>query len=105
MTIKGENMLHYGVIPLTGLANDIEKERASRHIRNRVYKGQLKRGCCLVCGSANAIAHHYDYNKPLDIFWLCRRHHLQLHRCERKGTTAKIGEDMGTYIARLKEIR
>nr|DAD85891.1 MAG TPA: hypothetical protein [Siphoviridae sp. ctGdK3] len=28
----------------------------------------------------NLEAHHDDYSKPLQVRWLCRRHHKQLHK-------------------------
>lgn len=34
---------------------------------------------CEVCG-ARAEAHHPDYSRPLDVQWLCRKHHVRLHR-------------------------
>jgi len=27
--------------------------------------------------------HHFDYNKPTEIIWLCREHHLEWHRMSR----------------------
>ena len=76
--------MHYGLIPKTIPASKQEKSNASRAIRNRVYSGVICRGNCIVCGRENAIAHHHDYSKKLDIFWLCSKHHLWLHRAERK---------------------
>jgi len=33
-----------------------------------------------VCGSSEYIhAHHDDYDKPLDVRWLCAAHHKQWH--------------------------
>ena len=34
---------------------------------------------CEVCGELEADRHHDDYDKPLDIRWLCRPHHIQQH--------------------------
>ncbi len=44
--------------------------------------GRLKRMPCEVCGETKAQAHHDDYSKPLDVRWLCQKHHLQHHKAE-----------------------
>jgi len=41
--------------------------------------GQLKRQPCIICGAEQVDAHHVDYLKPLEVVWLCRKHHLALH--------------------------
>ena len=56
-----------------------EKTKARKKIRNLIYRGKIKRQPCEVCGLANGEAHHDDYSKPLDVKWLCRRHHCELH--------------------------
>ncbi|MDB5777556.1 MAG: hypothetical protein JWP38_3689 [Herbaspirillum sp.] len=33
---------------------------------------------CMVCGAV-AEAHHPDYDRPLDVVWLCPHHHRQAH--------------------------
>jgi hypothetical protein len=49
-----------------------------------VYKrrGRLAPQPCRVCGSEKVEMHHEDYDKPLDVTWLCRPCHLALHRSE-----------------------
>lgn len=34
---------------------------------------------CEVCGEEKTEAHHYNYNHPLNINWLCKKHHIELH--------------------------
>jgi len=42
---------------------------------------KIKKQPCEICGSLEHIEkHHEDYNNPLDIRWLCRVHHLDLHK-------------------------
>lgn len=48
-------------------------------VRNAMKKGELERKPCIECGSLNSDAHHEDYNKPLDVIWLCRIHHIRHH--------------------------
>jgi hypothetical protein len=46
--------------------------------------GKIKPGECSICGTINDIqGHHEDYLKPLDIIWLCRKHHQELHNKSR----------------------
>lgn len=56
-----------------------EKDRAYRAVANAICAGVLKRQPCGVCGEIKVQAHHNDYNKPLDVQWLCFRHHRQAH--------------------------
>lgn len=46
------------------------------YIRN----GLLTRNPCEVCGELKVDAHHDDYMRPLDVRWLCRKHHNEHHR-------------------------
>lgn len=65
----------------TGYYADEEK-RKKRNCRiitnNNIEYGKLKRKPCEICGK-KAEAHHKDYNKPLDVKWLCLQHHVDLH--------------------------
>ena len=56
-----------------------EKYKANNIISNAIRDGKLSKKPCEICGDLNSEAHHYDYSKPLDVKWLCRAHHLELH--------------------------
>lgn len=45
---------------------------------NALRSGILKKQPCQKCGN-KAEAHHEDYNYPLDVIWLCKRHHAERH--------------------------
>ena len=51
---------------------------------NTIRDGRLIRQPCEVCGHEPAEAHHDDYNKPLDVRWLCTTHHAEHHKRERE---------------------
>lgn len=57
----------------------ILKVMARQDTRNAVRDGVLEKQPCAICGSASSEAHHEDYDKPLDVIWLCRAHHAQTH--------------------------
>lgn len=56
-----------------------EKIKAREAVSRAVKSGKLKRLPCEVCGDQNSQAHHEDYSRPLDVVWLCRKHHRQRH--------------------------
>lgn len=42
--------------------------------------GQLQRLPCQFCGTTSRVqAHHDDYQQPLNVMWLCQRHHAGRH--------------------------
>lgn len=56
-----------------------EKYKARYALRNAVKYGKVKKLSCQKCGQEKVQAHHYDYSKPLDVIWLCQKHHQELH--------------------------
>lgn len=48
------------------------------------HDGRLVPQPCEICGTQETEKHHDDYDKPLDVRWLCRPHHMELHRCASK---------------------
>lgn len=54
---------------------DEKKHRARELVARALRKGKLFREECEVCGNPNAEAHHEDYDAPLDVTWLCQKHH------------------------------
>lgn len=62
-------------------SKNIKKHRARDIVIKRIKRGiSLTRQPCSVCGTLDAEAHHNDYNQPLDVIWLCKRHHTDVHR-------------------------
>ena len=54
------------------------RRKANTAVSNAVRDGRLHKQPCWVCG-LKAVAHHPDYDRPLDVVWLCHPHHKQAH--------------------------
>lgn len=50
--------------------------------------GNLHQEPCEICGATNSVAHHDDYDKPLNIRWLCDLHHKKWHQENGEGANA-----------------
>ena len=64
----------------------LAKQKKYRHAHNAMCavhralrQGHISRQPCEQCGSMDVDAHHPDYDKPLEVMWLCRSHHRQWH--------------------------
>ena len=56
-----------------------EKHKAQMLANYAQRKGFIKKCSCERCGDENAVKHHDDYKKPLEIKWLCPSCHQKLH--------------------------
>jgi hypothetical protein len=52
-----------------------EKMVARQIVHYAVKSGALVPKPCEVCGNEKVQAHHEDYSKPLEVVWLCKKHH------------------------------
>jgi hypothetical protein len=51
-------------------------------VHNAIKYGRLKPEPCR-CGTQKTEAHHEDYTKPLDVRWLCKKHHVEADKEKR----------------------
>ena len=61
--------------------NPEQKKKAVARAYLGVYlrRGKVVKSGCAICGDLKVEAHHEDYDKPLEVIWLCRKHHTELH--------------------------
>jgi hypothetical protein len=57
-----------------------KKYKARNKVNNAIRDGRLFKQPCSECGNAEVEAHHLDYDKPLDVVWLCSKHHGEQSR-------------------------
>jgi phosphotransacetylase len=55
------------------------KNLARKRLQKAVSLGKIQKLHCMVCGSVDVEGHHPDYDRPLDVVWLCAEHHRQTH--------------------------
>lgn len=57
-----------------------ERRAANLAVSRAIRDGRLKKLPCFVCGELVVEGHHPDYGQPLDVVWLCVKHHKEIHR-------------------------
>jgi hypothetical protein len=55
-----------------------KKASAAAYLKSYVKRGVLEKLPCEFCGDSNSEGHHEDYNFPLFVIWLCRKHHMEV---------------------------
>lgn len=49
-------------------------------LRSAIRRGLIAPEPCAECGAEKVDGHHDDYDKPMAVRWLCRRHHRAMHK-------------------------
>ena len=66
-----------------------KKHKAQNLVNNNVRNGNLHKEPCCICGSnKNIVAHHDDYDKPLNVRWMCQACHVSWHKKNGEGANA-----------------
>jgi len=57
------------------------RKRANAKLNYHVKRGNIfKPELCSICGEKKRVeSHHHDYEKPLDVIWVCRKCHVSIH--------------------------
>jgi ribosomal protein S27AE len=61
-------------------AADSRRVAAHNAVCRAIRKGELVRQPCERCGESKSLGHHEDYDKPLDVVWLCQPCHKERHK-------------------------
>ena len=59
---------------------DRRRHRAHNKVRAAILKGELLVQPCIRCNNPKSLAYHEDYDKPLEVMWLCQPCHKQRHK-------------------------
>ena len=54
--------------------------KAQKAVGRALKTGRMVRLPCVICGDSKSQGHHEDYDKPLEVVWLCQKHHKARHR-------------------------
>ena len=59
-----------------------DKRRSKCHnaVTRAIKAGKLIRQPCIKCNDKKSLAHHEDYDKELEVVWLCQPCHKQRHK-------------------------
>ena len=82
---------------------DRKKANCRSYVNVYIRRGKIKKESCVICKSNIKIqAHHLDYNKPLEVIWLCKDCHYKAH--QDKELFLKISQQPKAIILSRKKI-
>lgn len=55
------------------------KRLAKDTVHNAIRAGKLNKMPCAICGITRTEGHHPNYKRPLEVVWLCKKHHIEVH--------------------------
>jgi ribosomal protein S27AE len=61
-------------------SEDSRRSAAHSAVARAIKNGALIRKNCVRCGNEKSLAHHEDYDKKLEVVWLCQPCHKRRHK-------------------------
>lgn len=61
-------------------AQDVRRTAAHNAVARALRSGRLVKKPCERCGSEQSYAHHENYDKKLQVIWLCQPDHKERHK-------------------------
>jgi hypothetical protein len=77
---KAKNPTRMTLLKKRWLENNPQRAKVKDAVKYALKTGKLTRLPCFVCGELKSQGHHPDYSRPLDVVWLCKPHHDEVHR-------------------------
>ena len=65
---------------------DKRRQMCHNAVARAIKSGALIKKPCVRCNNQISVAHHEDYDKPLDVIWFCEQCHKQRHKEIKKET-------------------
>lgn len=81
------------------IKNNPEKHQARVEVFKALKRGDLLKELCIVCGKEKSHGHHEDYNKPLEVIWLCAQHHKDFHYYKNKSFGFNAPKQIIDYLS------
>ena len=70
---------------------DPRRMRCHNAVARAVRSGKLRKQSCEMCGALKTLAHHENYDDPLNVRWLCQPCHKARHKeLDELGRAAKL---------------
>src|SRR5437870_4330027 len=60
-----------------------KRSNARAYLHVYIKRGKIIKQPCEICQNPNVKSHHEDYDKPLQVRWLCPGHHQEVTNGER----------------------
>jgi len=62
------------------LKKNKDRQKVKDAVKYALRTGKLVKTACQFCGEIEVQGHHPDYSRPLDVVWLCKEHHMKIHK-------------------------
>ncbi len=57
-----------------------EKNKARAILNYAIKHNKIQKTPCVVCGEIKVQGHHENYTNPLEVIWVCSKHHKEYHK-------------------------